>query len=356
MKPALLLVSLFVYASTARAQNVEIESNNTFNTANPMVENIANEGAISDNDLTDYFVTSQAINGTLTVTFTAINTGTSTTYFEITGYDKRRDASRVFDKYVYLAPGTSLENYSFKVYGLALDSMYIQTLSNGGLFGYSFNYNVSDIPPKDAEPNDDYLTPVPLGFNQLKSGQVSYSSDLFVPDIGSPRYTRDKYDYYQIITPASGKTNVYLQVKSKENNTRHSVYLYDTKGKWITYLNQEDVVYINRKEILFDSTVTDTLSFNANANDTFNIEISAEEACIYSIGFNVAQQSYVTRANGNWNNPASWQGGVVPPPTAQVTLLHNITVTDNRTCYSLQLTGPGAHLTVLQGINFIITH
>lgn len=68
-----------------------------------------------------------------------------------------------------------------------------------------------------------------------------------------------------------------------------------------------------------------------------------------------APTNYTTAANGNWNNPATWTGSVVPPAGAVVIIRHTVSVNVNASCYSVQLDAPGA-VTVNAGILFTVTH
>lgn len=63
---------------------------------------------------------------------------------------------------------------------------------------------------------------------------------------------------------------------------------------------------------------------------------------------------YISNANGNWNNPASWAGNIVPPATADIIIKHNIVVTENTTCRSLKTEGPGAAVSVNTGSNLTV--
>ncbi len=65
---------------------------------------------------------------------------------------------------------------------------------------------------------------------------------------------------------------------------------------------------------------------------------------------------YYTVANGNWNDPATWLGGIVPPPDAAVFIRNNITVTTNATCYSMQVQQPGGVVNVNPGVTLTVTH
>jgi len=64
--------------------------------------------------------------------------------------------------------------------------------------------------------------------------------------------------------------------------------------------------------------------------------------------------SFITTANGNWNAPATWVGGVVPPATAIVTIRHTVTVTTNASCKALKVEKPTGSITVNTGINLTV--
>ncbi len=64
---------------------------------------------------------------------------------------------------------------------------------------------------------------------------------------------------------------------------------------------------------------------------------------------------YITVANGNWNNPAIWSGGIVPPVAAVVIIRHNVIGNVNASCTSVTVEIPG-NLTVSSGINLNITN
>jgi hypothetical protein len=66
--------------------------------------------------------------------------------------------------------------------------------------------------------------------------------------------------------------------------------------------------------------------------------------------------TYITIANGNWNDPSIWQGGMVPAATSQVSVRHAVTVTGNASCYSLLVEAPGGNLTVNSGVALQVLH
>ncbi|MEO5890796.1 MAG: hypothetical protein ABIQ31_11110 [Ferruginibacter sp.] len=69
-----------------------------------------------------------------------------------------------------------------------------------------------------------------------------------------------------------------------------------------------------------------------------------------------ADAVFVTAANGNWNDPATWVGQIVPGISAKVTVLHNVTITTNTTVYSLKVETANGNLVVNTGVNLTITH
>jgi hypothetical protein len=64
---------------------------------------------------------------------------------------------------------------------------------------------------------------------------------------------------------------------------------------------------------------------------------------------------YITTANGNWSNPSTWLGGVVPTAGVGVTVQHIVAVTANAACYSLTIQPPG-NLTVNTGVQLNVAH
>jgi predicted Zn-dependent protease len=65
---------------------------------------------------------------------------------------------------------------------------------------------------------------------------------------------------------------------------------------------------------------------------------------------------YVTVANGNWSNPATWLGGTVPPAGAIVYVRHQVNGDVNASCYALTVQQSTGQLTVLNGKNITVKH
>lgn len=69
-----------------------------------------------------------------------------------------------------------------------------------------------------------------------------------------------------------------------------------------------------------------------------------------------AVSEYITTANGNWDSPATWVGGVVPPAGAMVIVRHQVTITQNVSRYSLKAETLASKVTVAAGVTVNITH
>ena len=89
---------------------------------------------------------------------------------------------------------------------------------------------------------------------------------------------------------------------------------------------------------------------SGSANDIYAAKISASGV----LEGTAASTSYVTIANGNWSTAATWQGGVVPPATADVTIKHLVIVTTTTSCKSLKVEKPAGAITVNTGVNLSV--
>ena len=64
---------------------------------------------------------------------------------------------------------------------------------------------------------------------------------------------------------------------------------------------------------------------------------------------------FISTKNGNWNDPATWSNGMIPPPDAKVVIRNIVTITTDATCYSIHLE-PGGKVVVNSGVNFTVLH
>jgi hypothetical protein len=96
-------------------------------------------------------------------------------------------------------------------------------------------------------------------------------------------------------------------------------------------------------------------SDNRNAALPSLADIYASKVLINGVLASTGASSYFSVDNGNWNNPATWLGGIVPPVGAVVTIRHNVTGNINATCISIKVESPG-NFSVNTGIIITITN
>lgn len=96
----------------------------------------------------------------------------------------------------------------------------------------------------------------------------------------------------------------------------------------------------------------------AMATNAARIRIVAVNNIFFDISNNnfTIAGPYVTKADGNWNNPSIWLGGVVPSAGVDVVVQNIVSVTANAACYSLTIQPASAHLTINSGIQLNVTH
>jgi hypothetical protein len=66
-------------------------------------------------------------------------------------------------------------------------------------------------------------------------------------------------------------------------------------------------------------------------------------------------KSYTTIASGDWNNPATWGGGVVPPNNTEVVIRNQVNLSTNISLSSLLIESPG-NLILAPGVNATLLH
>ncbi len=66
--------------------------------------------------------------------------------------------------------------------------------------------------------------------------------------------------------------------------------------------------------------------------------------------------SFISANDGNWDNPSTWVGGIVPAAGSVVVVRNNVTVQANASCYSLRIEGPNGNVIVKTGVQFTVLH
>ena len=68
------------------------------------------------------------------------------------------------------------------------------------------------------------------------------------------------------------------------------------------------------------------------------------------------RRTIYSQATGNWNNPSTWQGGVVPTIADEVIVRHQVTVTAAAGSYSLRVETAAGRILVQAGMNLQVVH
>jgi endoglucanase len=70
----------------------------------------------------------------------------------------------------------------------------------------------------------------------------------------------------------------------------------------------------------------------------------------------VTDSTIISVANGNWNEPATWNTGTVPSAASKVFVRHNVTVTADANAYSLTVEPAAGNVVVQTGITLTVVH
>ncbi len=102
------------------------------------------------------------------------------------------------------------------------------------------------------------------------------------------------------------------------------------------------------QQVILPVTATNTARIRIIAANNIFFDVSNSNFAITG--------PYITKANGNWNNPSTWMGGVVPTAGVDVIVKHVVSVTANASCYSLTIQPAVGNLTVNTGVKLNVTH
>ncbi|MEO7445723.1 MAG: hypothetical protein ABIT96_10140 [Ferruginibacter sp.] len=113
----------------------------------------------------------------------------------------------------------------------------------------------------------------------------------------------------------------------------------------------------NNPSIILSDVGSFIISWSDNRNSALpsDQDIYASKVLATGVLAGTGSSPYTTVANGNWNNPVIWSGGIVPPVAAVVIIRHNVIGNVNASCASVTVEAPG-NLTVNNGILFSVTN
>lgn len=99
-------------------------------------------------------------------------------------------------------------------------------------------------------------------------------------------------------------------------------------------------------EVYFGGTFS-KVNGKSNASNLERIKFPA--------GYFAGCGEYISIQNGNWDVPATWEAGRIPPGTARVRVRHNVTLPVSANCFSLHIEN-GGFLQVNSGVNLKIVN
>ncbi len=146
---------------------------------------------------------------------------------------------------------------------------------------------------------------------------------------------------------------------------------YLSPGQWLN-AGRDTIIYNSSgqplkmiSEIFLQQWVTTQITtYSYNSDGTIRDQLTELVLYTYVATKNVYQWTacnssnngtYITISNGDWNNPATWQGGIVPPATAAVVIKNSVALTSDITCKTITVKSPGS-LDIHSGIKLRVTN
>ena len=218
MERILLFSFLFMVAASGLQAQMEIEPNNSFTTANQILQGSTVTGDIGTLDALDYFVSLPGDDGTIVLTYTYTNTsGFTTSDFFINVYSQSQ--SSLGSKANVNVPTNVKLFDTLRLYCHARDSIFIR-INSTGAFDYTFEYTKPSIATNDPEPNNDFISASQFSVAQTVTGRIGYTASGLT----------DGNDYYYSVLPEDGT----IQIIWDQNNTSNTA----TSDIWLTIYNK----------------------------------------------------------------------------------------------------------------------
>jgi DUF971 family protein len=277
MKKFTTFLLVFLAGFTGYAQTAELESNNTFNTANTIARDNVKTGSISPSSDQDFFVTRQQSDGTLKIYVKATNTGPSSSWLYLTVFGGNRGQlrTRYISGTTSVSPGATVYD-TITLYGRAVDSVFFK-FEASGTFSYEFKYDIKDMSTNDSEPNSSYASAILLPQGDTKSGHIKYAANGGTDDV----------DLYRTKTTIDGTLKIYV---SATNRSGTNSWLYLTtfggnKGQIVTR-------YISgTTSVVAGTTVNDTITIFGRGVDSLFFRLEASGAFSYNIKYEILETS-----------------------------------------------------------------
>jgi parallel beta-helix repeat protein len=177
----------------------------------------------------------------------------------------------------------------------------------------------------------------------------------------------------QYCTISKTKTENEFLIEPKYTQSNPAIYLYTDPNDstiWIdnvqlyeanvTMTNPDDYIRFEYNTTTLPKVIPLSISYIDVKNNNYNTSVTLQPFTSIIL---LKQPSaitlpalpvFTTVANGNWNNPATWSGGVLPTSTAACIVKHNVTVTANASCKSITVDPPNGKVLVNTCVNLTV--
>ncbi len=240
-------------------------------------------------DFDDYYRTVFPVDGTVKIYVKGINRSGTGAHLDIQGF-VRTKASWFNQSVVGSVPHGTTVNDTITLYGMAADTFYFR-IDAGGInsserpFDYELRYEMTDVTPNDAEPNNSFAQATPIAMGETKSGHTNFYSN------GN---TEDFDDYYRTIFPVDGTLKIYSKATNRSGTSAHfDIAGYDRRKTSPSF----DVS--PGGTVAHGTTVYDTITLYGRAADTFYFRIdgggnnSSDRPFTYEFRYEMVDQSPV---------------------------------------------------------------
>jgi hypothetical protein len=189
------------------------------------------------------------------------------------------------------------------VYSRAVDTFYFRLYSSpyygGAITTFSYNLKYQMVPPAlaiDVEPNGDFLTALPIGENENKTGHIAYAKN------GG----QDDADFYKTLLPRDGTIKIMVQATNNGNTAQNEQLFmrgYDKRqGAGLIFTQR----IAGNTNVLPNQTITDTFYVYSRAADSFYFRLSSEpyyggliDAFSYKISYQIVDPPHANDAEPN---------------------------------------------------------
>lgn len=270
----------------------DTEPNNNTGEATSFNEAVVKSGHIGYTtdgtyDARDYYKTALSEDGTIKISVSGINTGSTAGYLRLYVYDKagRELLNRILNNRTDVQPGETVTD-SINIYARGADDYYFLIYADNQSFSYNIRYSLADKSVNDVEPNNSTNEAASFLENAVMRGHVGYTTDG----------TYDGSDYYKSAITADGNLRVNISGLNTGGSTGYlRLYVYDQSGREL--LNR---IVGNTTNVPYLSTVSDLINIPSRSGETFYFRVYADNQS-FSYQFSY-QLTGITQSDAEPNN------------------------------------------------------